>query len=435
MWALRRASVPLRSEVFGIAISRVCCAKLETPTACLGDEAGIFESPPNRFLYVRKSYHTDNVSSRFYVGSRELSSQADTKGRGEEDELEDGFSELETPAAQEIHDSNINGENIDVFISEAELSDDDDDDIKDPAQNELELSESETDPTEKRSPVKRVRSALFNAILDAPGLSVQTALDKWLKEGKDLTREEILQAMLNLRKRRMYGRALQLSEWLEQNKHLDFEERDYVSRLDLIAKVRGFQKAEQYIQKIPKSFRGELMYRTLLANCVVNNNLKKAEELFNKMKDLELPVTTFACNQLLILYKRTDRKKIADVLLLMEKENVKPSLLTYKILIDTKGQLNDITGMDQIVETMKAEGIEPDLQIQAILAKHYASGGLTEKAEAVLKEMEGGNLKENRWACRSLLPLYAELGKDDEVGRIWNFCESNPRLEECYGCN
>ncbi|KAE8697760.1 Pentatricopeptide repeat-containing protein [Hibiscus syriacus] len=189
----------------------------------------------------------------------------------------------------------------------------------------------------------------------------------------------------------MYGRALQLSEWLEMKKQLDFVERDYASRLDLIAKVRGLQKAEDYIQTIPKAFRGEL----------------------------------------LLLYKRLDKKKIADVLLLMEKENVKLSPFTYRILIDTKGLCNDIAGMDQIVETMKAEGLELDILTQSILAKHYVSAGLAEKAEEVLKMMEGDNIKENRWGCRFLLPLYAELGKADEVERIWKVCESNPRFEEC----
>jgi pentatricopeptide repeat protein len=159
--------------------------------------------------------------------------------------------------------------------------------------------------------------------------------------------------------------------------------------------------------------------------------VKKAEEVFNKMRDLEFPITPFACNQLLLLYKRLDKKKIADVLLLMEKENVKPSLFTYKILIDTKGQSNDMTGMDQIVETMKAEGIEPDIRTQAIMARHYVSGGLKEKAEAILKEMEGGNLEEHRWACRFMLPLYGALGKADEVSRVWKFCEKSPRLDEC----
>ncbi|XP_057999972.1 pentatricopeptide repeat-containing protein At1g80270, mitochondrial-like isoform X2 [Hevea brasiliensis] len=360
-----------------------------------------------------------------------MSSQAGAESSESEDDLEDGFSELETPASDNaIEERNAVGGNEDELVSEPELSDDNDD-VGEHSQNAMELLDTEADSDEKASMKKKVASELFRAIISAPGLSINGVLDKWVEEGKDLDRAEILLVMLDLRKRRMYGRALQLSEWLEANNRLDFIERDYASRVDLIAKVRGLHKAENYIEKIPKSFRGEVIYRTLLANCVAANNVKKAEEVFNKIKDLQFPVTTFACNQLLLLYKRVDKKKIADVLLLMEKENVKPSLFTYKILIDIKGQSNDLTGMDQIVETMKAEGIEPDINTQAIIAKHYSSGGLKEKAEATLKEMEGGNLKEHRWACRALLPLYASLGKADEVGRVWKVCESNPRLDEC----
>lgn len=168
-----------------------------------------------------------------------------------------------------------------------------------------------------------------------------------------------------------------------------------------------------------------------MANCVSQYNVKKAEEVFSKMKDLGFPITVFSCNQLLLLYKRNDKKKIADVLLFMEDENIKPSPLTYEILIDTKGQSKDIDGMDQIVDRMKAQGIEPCIKTQAVLTRHYISAGLQDKAETLLKEMEGENIKHNRWLCRILLPLYASMGKVDEVGRIWKVCETNPQHDEC----
>lgn len=224
---------------------------------------------------------------------------------------------------------------------------------------------------------------------------------------------------------------MQFSEWLEASKQLEFVERDYASRVDLIAKVNGLEKAAKFIERIPKSFKGEVIYRTLLANCVQANNVKKAEELFNKMKDMEFPLSTFSCNQLLLLYKRTDKKKIADVLLLMEKENVKPSPFTFKLLIDTKGQLNDISGMEEILEKMKEQGFETDAHTKFILARHYASAGLKEKAEAVLKEMEQENFGENRRVRGNLLQIYALLGQADEVERVWKLCESKPWPGEC----
>jgi hypothetical protein len=65
-------------------------------------------------------------------------------------------------------------------------------------------------------------------------------------------------------------------------------------------------------------------------------NVKTGEQVFNKMKDLRFPIMVFAVNQLL-LYKMVDKKKISDVVTMMKKENVKPCLFTYKLLVDTKG--------------------------------------------------------------------------------------------------
>ncbi|KAM3379602.1 hypothetical protein P3S68_012016 [Capsicum galapagoense] len=182
----------------------------------------------------------------------------------------------------------------------------------------------------------------------------------------------------------------------------------------LIAKVHGLQKAESHIEKLPKSCRSEVVYRSLLDHCASKGYTKKAEEIFNKKRDLGFPVTSFACSHLLNLYKQTNKKKIADVLLLMEKENIQPTDFTYRIPIDAKGQSNDITGMEQIFETMKADGVEPKMITKSIMAKHYIFAGLVEKAENVLKQMEG----EMHLACRYLLSHYAALKKADDVRRI-----------------
>ncbi|XP_027123250.1 pentatricopeptide repeat-containing protein At1g80270, mitochondrial-like [Coffea arabica] len=437
MLPLRRAFNPFRKQSFRVGTSQIC-NELETARCtvenCNSGYTGPHQLISNKHLSLTRFFNTTCDSPKLLLGTRSFASQAGTKSSGEDDDddLEDGFSELETSTTSNItNESDATHRNEDDLISEPELSEEDDDDIGvHKPQDELELSDAEDDKG-KKTLQKTASSELFKVILAAPGLSVHKVVDKWLEEGNEVTRPEIAYTMLNLRRRRMFGRALQLSEWLELKGGHEFGEREYASRLDLIAKVRGIEKAENYIQNIPKSFRGEILYRTLLANCVAVANLKKAEDVFNKMKDLGFPITSFACNQLLLLYKRCDKKKIADVLLLMEKDNVKPSLFTYKILIDAKGQSYDITGMEKIVETMKDDDIEPDFATKALLARHYISGGLKEKAESLLQEMEGVDIKENRWACHSFLHLYADLGKADEVHRIWKVCESRPRLLEC----
>ena len=121
-------------------------------------------------------------------------------------------------------------------------------------------------------------------------------------------------------------------------------------------------------------------------------------------------------------------KKIADVLLLIENKNAEANLSTYKILIDTKGESRDVIGIDRIVKTIKAKGIEPGLDIKVTLAEHYTSIKLREKAKAILKQMERESLKKNWWLCKFLLPIYAELEKANEVGRIWKFCNNKKIL-------
>lgn len=167
--------------------------------------------------------------------------------------------------------------------------------------------------------------------------------------------------------------VLQFLEVVEYHEIFDLDERDYASHLDLIAKVHGLEKAEEYITEIPKLFQGEVVYRTLLANCAASLNVKKAEEVFKKMRDLGFPLSAFSCNQLLLLYARNDKKKIFDLLSMMEKEHVKPTRFTYQILLDVKGHLEDITGMEQVFETMKAEEIEPGVPLQALVARYEAS--------------------------------------------------------------
>lgn len=417
MWAVRRASNKIRNQGLPLRTGQTFCGKTEFAKCCseicnaavIEPQATIFDGLLSRTRFYSKS----SCFSKSNRDTRTFSSQVGAKSNGED--LDDGFSELETP--QDTAEEAVSGdENDDDLSSESELSEE----------------EGIADVGKKNLSAPKSSSAMFKAILGAIAVPVSKVMDKWVEAGNEVTQTEVALTMDILRKRRLFVKALQLSEWLESTNHLEeFTEAYYVSRVDLIAKVRGLYKAESYIKQIPESFRNEVVYRTLLANSVITGNVKKSEELFNQMKDLGFPITSFACNQLLLLYKRTDRKKIPDVLLLMEKENIKPSIFTYHILIDVKGQMNDISGMEQIIETMEAEGVEPNSQIQTSLARYYAAAGLKDKAESVLKELEGDDLEKNRWACRLLIPIYATLGRADEVERIWKLCESEPRLDDC----
>lgn len=425
MWVLRRASNPFKIQTSSIAAFELSFSpSYKTASVLWGDREEASEPTcvvSGSCLCFKNAYHSVCAPSDSKLWIHSYSLQSSRKRSSKSDHLEDGFLELGA-----LVDGDVGQVNQDSEFSEDE---EENRNLEGPMKKETEVSDTMADANENN--LKKVPSELFLALVTDSTLSVDQVIEKWVEEGKKITREEFLLAMIDLRRREMYKMALQLSECIEKCKHFDFVERDYSSRLDLVAKVRGIRKAELYINQIPESFRGELTYRTLLASYAASRNEKKSEEIFNKMRKLEFPLTTFVCNQMILLYKRLRHKKLFDVLVLMEKENVKPDITTYKLLIDTKGRSNDMAGIDRIVEVMKGEGTEPDLQTQAITAKHYINGGFREKAEAIVKGMEGGDILENRQALFYLLPLYAALGKTDEVERLWKVCLMNPRPQEC----
>uniref|UniRef100_A0A1J3CV75 Pentatricopeptide repeat-containing protein, mitochondrial n=1 Tax=Noccaea caerulescens TaxID=107243 RepID=A0A1J3CV75_NOCCA len=390
-------------------------SKLEIP---IGDDkeivfksSGLIYSESQGFSIRR--YSSRDVFLRF-IGINQLSSTADKVNDEEkEEELSEADESLPVseivPEDDSLLESEVGGSDVDAS----------DDDV------EIEPERSNVGKTRK----KRAHSQLYESIVTYK--SVKHVLELWVKQGKDLSQAEVSLAIHNLRKRRSYAMSLQLWEWLRANTEFEFTEANYASQLDLVAKVHGLQKAENFLKDIPESFRGEVVYRSLLANCVLKLHVKKAEDLFNKMRELKFPASVFACNQLLLLYSKHDRKKIADVLLLMEKENIKPTRGTYQALINSKGLAGDITGMDKIVETMKEEGIEMDPEIQATLARYYIRAGVKERAEEVMKEMEGKGLKQTPWVCRLLLPLYADIGDTENVRRLSKFAEETLRYDNC----
>ncbi|KAI4386572.1 hypothetical protein MLD38_004494 [Melastoma candidum] len=424
MWALRcrTAHGRLIHQCFGSLLPHLLPLDGEVLISSSKDYSYAFVSPG-----LEKLNRTRYVATRGTNGQFSFSSQAGERSHEEEGNTEDWFSEIGKPVGgNSKHDHSGNAD--EELISEP--SPPEDDGAEAPG-DERELLEKKTDVGRTGRPDREASSPLFKAIITNPGHPVGKILHQWVQAGNTVDQQEFWSVMLLLRRRQLYAKALQVSEWWEGMELSKLSLRDYASRVDLIAKVRGVAAAEKCIKSIPEEFRGEVVYRTLLANSVAIGDVDRSEGIFNKMRDLDFPLSAFSCNQLILLYKRVDRKKIADVLLLMEKENVKPTLFTYKILFETKARTNDLTGVDEIVEMMKAEGIEPDFQTQCNIAKNYIAGGCPEKAEAMLKEMEGGDLKRNRPACIYLLPLYAELGNVEEVRRVWTVCESKPSMVEC----
>ena len=119
---------------------------------------------------------------------------------------------------------------------------------------------------------------------------------------------------MNLHRHRMYRKLLKVSDWLEEKNPFKMDERDHAARLDVIFKIIGIFKANKYFASIPSDMRGLRVYRTFLANYSSTYNIEKTKEIFKKMKAEAFSLTAYNYNQLLLLYKRLDKKNIQYVL-------------------------------------------------------------------------------------------------------------------------
>lgn len=184
--------VKRRSRTFSAVTVRASYTEHKTSSSRHVDKTQIPESSSAARLLNR--YYSYPALNHQY------SSIAGTKSSGEEDDddLADGFSELEeVSAADEVQEKNLEDEKDDVIVSESELSEDEGDDVNVP---------------EKTPQPKRAFSVLFKVIMDSPSAPVQKTLDKWAENGESISRSDVSVALIEFRKRRMFERALQVFE-------------------------------------------------------------------------------------------------------------------------------------------------------------------------------------------------------------------------------
>lgn len=125
--------------------------------------------------------------------SRGFSSQAGASSGDKQDELEEGFSDLEVPPEADKKDLDLTSD---------ESSDEDTIDA-------IGLSEVEADAKPEK-PIKKSQSTLLKALLVSPRVDVAGATKKWLNDGNTLERSELFYVLLSLRKRKLYTKALQV---------------------------------------------------------------------------------------------------------------------------------------------------------------------------------------------------------------------------------
>ncbi|KAG6404614.1 hypothetical protein SASPL_136865 [Salvia splendens] len=274
----------------------------------------------------------------------------------------------------------------------------------------------------KRSSKKYLTEALYKKLLSDGGeeRSVRAKTNEFLKSRKSAYKWEVGRTVKILRGRKLYGPAVKISETMEK-RGMNKTVSDQAIHLDLIAKSRGIAAAETYFVSLPESSKTNLTYSALL-NCYCKLSMtSKAETMFERMKELNLEMTSMPYNSLMTLNMKNELPQLVPALVKEMKEaGVMPDVYTYNVWMRALAATGDIDGVERVIDEMKRDGrVAADWTTYSNLASIYADAGAFDKAEAALKELESRNGRRELSAYQFLITLYGRTGNLLEVYRVW----------------
>ncbi|XP_050207030.1 pentatricopeptide repeat-containing protein At1g60770 [Mercurialis annua] len=269
---------------------------------------------------------------------------------------------------------------------------------------------------------KYVEEALYYRLFKegSSEVRVKEQLNQFLKSSKRVYKWEVGDTLKKLRDRGLYYPAVKLSDSMSK-RGMNKTVSDQAIHLDLVAKARGIPAAESYFIDLPESSKNHLTYGALF-NCYCNELMtEEAEALIEKMKELNLGLTSMSYNSLMTLYTKIGQpEKVPGIIQEIKSNSIMPDSYTYNIWMRALAAVNDIYGVERVIDEMKRDGrVAPDWTTYSNLASIYVDAQLFEKAEKALKELEEINAHRDHSAFQFLITLYGRIGNLPEVYRIW----------------
>ncbi|CAG8520950.1 3763_t:CDS:1 [Funneliformis caledonium] len=154
----------------------------------------------------------------------------------------------------------------------------------------------------------------------------------------------------------------------------------------------------------------------LISKLVKSNEIITAEELFGKVgRDYE-DVKIY--NSMMNGYvKEKNITKALDLLELMQRNGIKPSLITYNILLNLFGNLKAQAQAEQVFEYMMESGIEPDITSYCGIMLSCANNKNIEKCFYYFKQLTERGIEPNIYIYSILMSACVKAGYTREAIR------------------
>lgn len=216
---------------------------------------------------------------------------------------------------------------------------------------------------------------------------------------------------------------LQLSEWMVSHGEFKLSDSDYASRIDLMTKVFGIDAAERYFESLPPSAKTTEVYTALLHSYAASKLTSKAEDLYERIKESNLPLSAITYNELMTLYMSVGQaEKVSLVVEELKNQKVLPDIYTYNLWISSCASSLKIDEVRNILDEMTDHeaGSSESWERYVKLVKIYLTSGhlVNSEVNSVVESEKGITLRE--WITYDfLIILHSALGNKDTLDQIW----------------
>ncbi|KAL1201793.1 Pentatricopeptide repeat-containing protein [Cardamine amara subsp. amara] len=268
------------------------------------------------------------------------------------------------------------------------------------------------------------RFGLYKRIspLGDPKISIVPVLNEWRGEGNYTSKEELRGMIKDLTKYKRFVHALEVSRWMSDTMFFPLSPADFGIRINLISRVCGLGEAEVFFDNIPKNMKGIAVFSSLLSCYAREKSAEKAEKLVETIKETGISMDTRCYNLLMNMYYQMNEHGILDDLMLeMEHKGISFDQFTLSIRISAYAAASNIEGIEKTIEKISSMSETAiDWTIYSAAANAFLKVELINKATMMLKKCEElVNKDSGNEAFHTLLKLYGETGRKEDLSRVW----------------
>ncbi|KAL5581794.1 hypothetical protein UlMin_014236 [Ulmus minor] len=281
---------------------------------------------------------------------------------------------------------------------------------------------------------------LFNRIqvIRDPKASVLPVLRQWVSEGRPVDKSQLGWLVRTMKDFRRFNHALEISHWMTDSRFLPISASDAALRLDLIYRVHGLERAENYFNIMSRKLKTYNVYGALLRSYIRENSVEKAEATMEEMRNLGEKETSLPYNIMINLYTQNgEYDKIDELMREMRRKGIPFDKYTLRNRLSAYVAASDVLGMEKIIDRMeKDRKLSVDWKLYSLAASGYVKLGFFKEAQTVLQKLEQiMPAKKNKTALQFLLSLYASIQNKEELYRVWNkYKPSNGLIDAPYSC-